>query len=551
MLHKIEEDERKVAELRHKQCLNHQEKLKIKKEQEVRKMALQAAFEKMRKTKRWEPPPGLDVDIDIRDLEMRAEEMVLRGKHAASNASANRTNNNSFSSATATTTATPASRGNNVLFGTDRQTSSTQIPTSSSNLTRERPHTAPQQRRGPTDLAMPMLYDRDSISNVGSGNMMMNEYSHSSNVGNGGGRGGENSDHKRHGSGSHVIPAAARQHEHDEYAHSSSTAAKHSNNSARALTTAEEQYENDDVTYAYSHSPGQKSGNPHSGYMNMPGVQPAPPASRSANQRPASAHVRGRLANSHNVGANVQVNGSSSGNYAGGVTASVQSNNNDNNNNNNNNNYSSSSSKMVPKKPADGFSNSSNRYNAGQRMLVGDSDTDNHEKTAAYVHKLQQHQQQPAFNTHSHRQSAPKTGPNNGRSRSRSASSDRRASTASSHSNRRASATHRDATHDQNAYEDYMYNHAPVYDARHISAYTAKNVIHDDVRGGPSSRAHAYVDAWKDAPQPANALQNAVIKPSGKSRKCMCVCVCVCIHVECICGCLEGCRSLQMRCKTL
>ena len=49
---RLEESDRKTAELRHRQYLMHQEKLKAKKEQEVMKLAIQGAVEKMRKTHR-------------------------------------------------------------------------------------------------------------------------------------------------------------------------------------------------------------------------------------------------------------------------------------------------------------------------------------------------------------------------------------------------------------------------------------------------------------------------------------------------------------------
>ncbi len=500
MLLKIEEDERKVAEMRHKQYLMHQEKLKIKKEQEVRKMALQAAFEKMRKTKRWEPPPGFDIDIDIRELEMRAEEMVLRGKHSNTNLNGS----NSFSSATAT--ATPASRGNSHMFGTDRQPGSnmTQIPSNNAQiLTRERPHTAPQQRRGSTDLTMPMIFDRDGINSIGNSGGNSNHEYHDIR--------GENFDQKRHGGGS-VIPATSQQHEHDkngahthhQHAHSRNQTTKQSSSSSTRTppSSSEDGQQHEYFTHTpYSQSsPAQKSGNPHAGYL-----QPSPPASRSANQRPASAHVRGRLANSHNAGIDMQINSNSNkhgGSNAGVIPASVQSSINNNNNNN-------SSNKITAKKPTDGFSNSSNRYNAGQKMLM-DSDSDNHEKTTSHARNLQN--QQPIVQKNSQRPP---------QSRSRSSSLGRRTSTAHSRTNGRAPASRGDS-HDQNAYQDYAYNNAPAYDTRQDAYNTAKNVIYDDARSGSSGRGSGIVDAWRDHPQPANALQNAVIRPPGKSRKYTC-----------------------------
>ena len=50
------------------------QQLQLKNEQDGHKRLLNAAVEKMKRTQRWEPPEGIDLDIDIARLERQVQE---------------------------------------------------------------------------------------------------------------------------------------------------------------------------------------------------------------------------------------------------------------------------------------------------------------------------------------------------------------------------------------------------------------------------------------------------------------------------------------------
>ena len=59
--------------------------MRAKKEQEALKQELQNAVERMRRTKVWQPPAGMDLEIDIAELQQRAEDSLSHhGKSGAS-----------------------------------------------------------------------------------------------------------------------------------------------------------------------------------------------------------------------------------------------------------------------------------------------------------------------------------------------------------------------------------------------------------------------------------------------------------------------------------
>lgn len=62
--------------MNHKKYLLQQEKIKARKEQEVKLKTIQAAVELFNKTKVWRAPQDIDFDLDVLDIKRRAEGQV-------------------------------------------------------------------------------------------------------------------------------------------------------------------------------------------------------------------------------------------------------------------------------------------------------------------------------------------------------------------------------------------------------------------------------------------------------------------------------------------
>ena len=77
-------DNERLAELNQRKYLLQQEKIAFRKEQEIMKTKIRAAVEKFAKTKVWQPPPGIDMELDIHAIKAKAEAQLVRSSRCLS-----------------------------------------------------------------------------------------------------------------------------------------------------------------------------------------------------------------------------------------------------------------------------------------------------------------------------------------------------------------------------------------------------------------------------------------------------------------------------------
>ena len=73
MMQKIDEDGLKLREMEERKGKIKRQQARLKQEQEMQKKAIADALERMKRTHRWDPPEGIDMDIDIDALQQQVD----------------------------------------------------------------------------------------------------------------------------------------------------------------------------------------------------------------------------------------------------------------------------------------------------------------------------------------------------------------------------------------------------------------------------------------------------------------------------------------------
>ena len=73
MMQKIDEDGLKLREMEERKGKIKRQQARLKQEQEMQKKAIADALERMKRTHRWEPPEGIDMDIDVDALQQQVD----------------------------------------------------------------------------------------------------------------------------------------------------------------------------------------------------------------------------------------------------------------------------------------------------------------------------------------------------------------------------------------------------------------------------------------------------------------------------------------------
>jgi len=73
VLKKMEDDNRKMRELQERKAKIERQKLELNMQQAVMKRALTHALDAMKRTHKWVPPEGVDIEIDMHRLMKQAQ----------------------------------------------------------------------------------------------------------------------------------------------------------------------------------------------------------------------------------------------------------------------------------------------------------------------------------------------------------------------------------------------------------------------------------------------------------------------------------------------
>jgi hypothetical protein len=84
---KIEDDNQRLAEIKHKKYLLQQKKVLFRKQQDVMMRSLMTAVDRFSKTQVWKAPEGLEFDLDIHEIKQQAEASVMRNSSYESSTS--------------------------------------------------------------------------------------------------------------------------------------------------------------------------------------------------------------------------------------------------------------------------------------------------------------------------------------------------------------------------------------------------------------------------------------------------------------------------------